>query len=102
MNEPTRNPRVERATIRLANVFLPGAGFGSAAALLYVFYHYYWLHDRHFAGPAGSIALFRFAGPAYCFVFWLVAPRNFRKIKFAFVSIVLATCMVVGNSSWTV
>jgi hypothetical protein len=93
----TRNPRVERAAIRLANVFFVAAGLGSAAALLYVFYHYHWLQDRHFAGPVGGWLYYGL--PAQLAVLFCGALRlgASEKIKFAFASIVITICLVVGE-----
>ena len=95
----TGNPRVERVAIQLANAFLVAAGLGCAAALVYVFYHYHWLHDRHFAGSAGGWLYYGL--PALLTVLFLgsVRLRASPKIKFAFVSTVLATCLVVGELS---
>jgi hypothetical protein len=93
----TRNPRVEREAIRLANGFLVAAGLGCAAALLYVFYHYHWLHDRHFAGPAGRWLYYGLPALLTVLFFGSLRLKASRKIKFAFVSIVLATCLVVGE-----
>ncbi len=93
----TRNPRVERAAIQLANAFLAASGLVCAAALVYVFYHYHWLHDRHFAAPSGGWLYYGL--PALLTVLFLgsVRLRASRKIKFAFVLAVLATCLVVGE-----
>jgi hypothetical protein len=93
----TRNPRVERAAIRLANVFLAAAGLGCAAALLYVFYHYHWLHDRHFGGPAGVWLYYGLPAQLTVLFFGSLCLRTSEKIKFTFVSIVLATCLLVGE-----
>jgi hypothetical protein len=92
-----RNPKAEQVVIRIANAFLLTAGLGCALALLYVVYHYHWIHDRHFAGPAGR---WLYCGlPALLTVLFLgsLRLRASRKIKFVFISTVLATGLFVDE-----
>jgi hypothetical protein len=93
----SRNPRVERAAIGFANAFLVAAALGCAAVLLYVFYHYHWFHDRHFAGPAGRWLYYGLPALLTVLFFGSLRLRSSRKIKFAFVSIVFMSCLIVGE-----
>jgi hypothetical protein len=93
----SRNPRVERTAIRLANAFLVAAALGCAAVLWYVFYHYRWLHDRHFAGPAGRWLYYGLPALLIVLFFGSLRLGSSRKIKFAFVSIVFMTCLIAGE-----
>ena len=92
-----RNPKSEQVVIRIANAFLVAAGLGCATALLYVVYHYYWIHDRHFASPAGK---WLYCGlPALLTILFLgsLRLRTSRRVKFAFVSTVLTTGLFVDE-----
>ena len=59
-------PTVKKASTRLANVVFVAATLICAVVVGYFFYHYQWLHDRHFSG-AGGMALY-YGAPIFLIV----------------------------------
>src|SRR6185436_11998470 len=49
------NTTAKKAATHLANAVLVASGLACAGAIAYFFYHYQWLHDRHYSGLGGPL-----------------------------------------------